>query len=399
MTTTPFAAFASYVTDPLPRRPRVLPGLPVLRRAAGEAQIGTDPRHAVVVTDVPEPVVRLLHGLDGRLTADELLARAGPDHRRALRGVLAGLAGLGLVDDAEPALAPPAVGGLARLVADRTAWMLRGGRRHSALSRLRDRAVVVVQGSGRIAVAVATLLAASGVGWVHTVAGGVVLPADTGSGYLDEDIGHARAEAAERAVRRIAPATRTGPPSPRQPPDLVLLTDATVADPAVSAGLAAAGVPHLMVHAAEGTGVVGPLVVPGRTSCLRCVDLHNTDVDPCWPALAAQLADHPQPADLASAQATAAFSAGQALRFLHGSTSERDDLPVWGAAVEIDVFTGRCTRIEWRPHARCPCGVATQGAYQGLRRAHNVAEGGFDIRRTAESTPEDDPTAPAIGED
>jgi hypothetical protein len=375
----------------------VLPGLPVLRRAAGEAQIGTDPRHAVVVSDVPDPVVRLLHGLDGRLTTDELLARAGPDHQRALRAVLTRLAGLGLLDDAGGS---PATGDLARLAADRTAWMLRVGGRHTGLGRLRDRAVVVVQGSGRIAVAVATLLAASGVGWVHIVAGGVVQPADTGSGYLDEDIGHARAEAAERAVRRIAPTTRTGPPSPRRPPDLVLLTDATVPDPSVSNGLAAAGVPHLTVHAAEGTGVVGPLVVPGRTSCLRCVDLHNTDVDPCWPAVAAQLADHPQPADLASAQATAAFAAGQALRFLHGSGVGRDDLPVWGAALEIDVFTGRCVRIEWQPHARCTCGVAsTPGAYQGLRRTDNVTGGGCDIRRTAETTPGADPVDTAIGQD
>jgi bacteriocin biosynthesis cyclodehydratase domain-containing protein len=240
--------------------------------------------------------------------------------------------------------------------------MLRAGRQHSAIGRLRERAIVVVHGSGRIAVAVATLLAASGVGWVHTVADGVVQPEDTGSGYLDEDIGHARAEAAERAVRRIALTTRTGRPDPRQLPDLVLITDATVADPRLSSSLAAAGIPHLMVHAAEGTGVVGPLVVPGRTSCLRCVDLHNTDTDPCWPALAAQLAAHPQPADLASAQATAAFAAGQALRFLHGSGAGHGDLPVWGAAVEIDVFTSRCNRVEWRPHEHCSCGVAAATA-------------------------------------
>ncbi len=204
----------------------------------------------------------------------------------------------------------------------------------------------------------ATLLAASGVGWVHTVADGVVQPEDTGSGYLDEDIGHARAEAAERAVRRIAPDHQNRPARAPATPDLVLITDATVADPRLSSGPGRRrGSPHLMVHAAEGTGVVGPLVVPGRTSCLRCVDLHKTDTDPCWPALAAQLAAHPQPADLASAQATAAFAAGQALRFLHGAGDGHGELPVWGAAMEIDVFTGRCNRVEWRPHEHCPCGL------------------------------------------
>lgn len=346
----------------VPARPRVLPGLPVLRRMPGETQVGTDPRHAVVISNVPEPVAPVLHHLDGRHTAEELLARAGPEHGPALLNILTGLAGAGMLDDATT-LDPTgggrlATGGPGRLTADRTAWMLRAGHQHAGLGKVREQAVVVVHGSGRIAVSVATLLAASGVGWVHTAASGVVQPEDTGSGYLDEDIGQDRAEAAERAVRRIAATTRTGRPTARRRPDLVLLTDATVADPVLSASLAALGVPHLLVHAAEGTGVVGPLVVPGRTSCLRCVDLHNTDVDPCWPALAAQLAAHPQPADLATAQATAAFAAGQALRFLHGAVSGHGDLPVWGAAVQLDVFTGQCDRVEWRPHEACPCGVA-----------------------------------------
>lgn len=347
----------------LPHRPRLLPGLPVLRRTAGETQIGTDPRHAIVLTDVPESLAPLLHILDGRHTTDELMARAGPDDGLELGQILADLVGLGMLEDAAPFWPadtgdPPAASSPARLSADRTTWALRGGHRTGSVSARREQAVVVVHGNGRIAVALATLLAASGVGWVHTVAEGVVQPEDTGSGYLDEDIGVARADAALMAVRRVAPETRTHRPSPRRRPDLVLIADATVPDPQLSAGLTAAGIPHLMVHAAEGTGVVGPLVVPGRTSCLRCVDLHNTDTDPCWPALAAQLAAHPQPADLASAHATAAFAAGQALRFLHGPSGGLAELPAWGAAVEIDVFTSRSTRVEWRPHPHCPCGAA-----------------------------------------
>jgi bacteriocin biosynthesis cyclodehydratase domain-containing protein len=329
---------------------------------AGETQIGTRPRHAIVLSDVPEALARLLHRLDGRHTTDELMARAGPAHRSALGEILTHLSGLGLLDDdADLAtLCSPT-----RLAADRTAWVLRSGHRNASLRRHREQAVVVVYGSGRIAVALATLLAAAGVGWVHTVAEGVVRPADIGTGYVDEDIGHARADAAERAVRRITPETSTGRPDPSRQPDLVVLTDASVPDPRVSADLAAAGLPHLVVHAAEGTGVVGPLVMPGRTTCLHCVDLHNTDVDACWPALAAQLAAHPQPADVATAQAAAAFGAAQTLRFLHGCrgpTADDAGLPVWGAAMEIDVFTGRSTRVEWRPHPRCPCGVARRTA-------------------------------------
>jgi bacteriocin biosynthesis cyclodehydratase domain-containing protein len=372
-TTTALAPLTTPVTEPtstaaavpLPRQPRLLSGLPVLRRVAGETQIGTRPRHAIVVIGVPEALASLLQRLDGRHTTDELMARAGPADAPTLREILTHLSGLGLLDDEADlvTLCTPT-----RLAADRTMWVLRSGRPNASLRRHREPAVVVVYGSGRIGVALATLLAASGVGWVHTVAEGVVQPGDTGTGYLGEDIGHARSDAAERAVRRISPETITGRPDPGRQPDLVVLTDAPVPDPRLAADLTAAGLPHLLVHAAEGTGVVGPLVLPGRTSCLHCVDLHNTDVDACWPALAAQLAAHPQPADLASTQATSAFGAAQALRFLHGCrgpTAGDAGLPVWSAAMEIDVFTGRSTRVEWRPHPRCPCGVARRTDQSG----------------------------------
>ena len=43
------------------------------------------------------------------------------------------------------------------------------------------------------------------------------------------------------------------------------------------------GVPHLVATVRGQTGIVGPLVVPGVTSCLRCADLHRRDADPRWP--------------------------------------------------------------------------------------------------------------------
>ena len=48
------------------------------------------------------------------------------------------------------------------------------------------------------------------------------------------------------------------------------------------------GVTHLLLRFVEGRALVGPLVVPGATACLRCLDLHRTDVDPAWPLLVEQ---------------------------------------------------------------------------------------------------------------
>jgi hypothetical protein len=51
--------------------------------------------------------------------------------------------------------------------------------------------------------------------------------------------------------------------------DLVVLSDYLVADPRMLRDLHSQGVPHLAVRVRDGTGLVGPLVIPGVTSCLE----------------------------------------------------------------------------------------------------------------------------------
>jgi hypothetical protein len=50
--------------------------------------------------------------------------------------------------------------------------------------------------------------------------------------------------------------------------DLVVLADSLVADPRMVRDLHSRGVAHLPVRVRDGTGLVGPLVIPGVTSCL-----------------------------------------------------------------------------------------------------------------------------------
>ena len=50
--------------------------------------------------------------------------------------------------------------------------------------------------------------------------------------------------------------------------DLVVLSDYLVADPRMVRDLHSQGVSHLPVRVRDGTGLVGPLVIPGVTSCL-----------------------------------------------------------------------------------------------------------------------------------
>jgi bacteriocin biosynthesis cyclodehydratase domain-containing protein len=332
----------------LPRRPRIRPGLPVLRRRAGEIQVGLDPRYAAVVSGLPEPVVTAASRLTGERTIDELLAGLGTDPagRPAMLELLRILTDRGLIQDAAGEAAP---------IPGRLRGEAAGVRRPAAADPAnRHGLVVAVHGDGRLAVSIACLLAAAGVGWVHVAARGSVRPEDTGTGYLSDDVGRARRAAAMSAVRRVDSRVRTSPVGARRP-DLAVLADAAVPDPVLVSVLTADAVPHLPAYLRGGVGVVGPLVAPGRTSCLRCADLHRSERDACWPGIAAQLAGVPQLADVAGTQATAAFAAAQALDALAWSHASQARPATWNASVEIDPISARTHHRSWKPHAGCPC--------------------------------------------
>lgn len=76
---------------------------------------------------------------------------------------------------------------------------------------------------------------------------------------------------------------------PEHNPELVVLTDRVAPDPAVVHQLLVASAPHLRVRLVDGCGQIGPLVLPGRTSCLWCEQHHASDADPLWPELLRQL--------------------------------------------------------------------------------------------------------------
>ncbi|MBB4968213.1 thiamine biosynthesis protein ThiF [Saccharothrix violaceirubra] len=326
----------------LPDRPRALPGLPLLKRHRDVVQIGVDGRHAVIVEQLPPPLVEALLGLRGRHTLAELRARL-PHHADDLVGVLRGLVEAGLVDETVPQDG--------RLTAETTAWALRTRRSARHVPEARAKRCVAVRGDGRLAVAVAAQLAAAGVGFVRVRAEGRVGAEDTGCGYLDADVGRPRAEAAADAVRRARETVRRGSGAP----DLVILTDALAYGPEVAWPLMKARTPHLVVRAREGLGVVGPLVVPGRSSCLRCADLHKGDVDDGWPMIAAQLADLPQHADLATTTATAGCAVAQALQALDHGDAAIARPPTWDATLEVDAFAGSVLHRIAPVHPRCDC--------------------------------------------
>jgi hypothetical protein len=114
--------------------------------------------------------------------------------------------------------------------------------------------------------------------------------------------------------------------------------------------------PHLAVCVSEAIGVVGPLVVPGRTACLRCLDLARADRDLAWPLILAQLPASRMDttaSDPVLAATVAAQAAAQALAF-----ADRPGMaPVTAnGTLELALPAWQWRRRSWPPHQACTCG-------------------------------------------
>lgn len=335
------------ITD-LETRLRLAAGYTPLWRGPDSVQLGIDPRHALVIADLSPGLAEVVRRLDGRHDTSALLTAAGAERGAAVE-LIEQLLDARIVEPADQAeRTPPA------LLPDAATWGLRTGRTPCELLERRYGATVAVHGDGRIAIGVATLLAAAAVGAVVVHTTGRVTGADVGTGYLREDIGRDRQQAAADAVARARSLRSSASP---EVPDVVVLTDAAVWDPNLTLRLAVERVPHLAVHGREASVVVGPLVLPSRTSCLRCTDLHRTDRDPCWPQVAAQLATRPPEVELACAQIAAGMAVEQVLAMLTGRGELPDAPPSIETTFELDPLHGALTRRRWPPHPRCGCGA------------------------------------------
>jgi hypothetical protein len=99
---------------------------------------------------------------------------------------------------------------------------------------------------------------------------------DAGSGSLGRAIGHVLTDLGIRTL---------DPPDP----DLLLVVSCGEPARAVFDEAHRHGISHLPVVLDEDRVRVGPVVIPGLTPCLTCLDLNRTDWDSAWPALLPQL--------------------------------------------------------------------------------------------------------------
>jgi bacteriocin biosynthesis cyclodehydratase domain-containing protein len=293
----------------------VRPGLRLLRRDLRTWQLGVEWPGVAALVDSPS-VQAVLAGVDGFRDVDGvvLAAEARGVPAAGARAALDALLESGfLVDQAE--VKPPSL--------DRATWtalwLLAGPRTTAAaLHRSRLRTAVYVDGTGRIAAELRRLVA-------------------------EEQLTQTR--------------------SPDRATVVVLATDQEPSRAAADDALRR-GVPFLCVGLRELVGLVGPFVVPGRTACLRCVDLGRAERDPSWRILVESLqrAAASEPSATASLVATVAGYAAQEIAlWASGAQPVSCD-----HVVEIPHGLGEVQTVGYQPHPQCGCswqsGQGTMGA-------------------------------------
>jgi bacteriocin biosynthesis cyclodehydratase domain-containing protein len=372
-----------------PMRPAIKAGLLMVWRDPDTLQIGIDPRRAVALRGMrgAEPLINLL---DGSRDLGQVLAAAHDQGigRQTADRVIGLLAAAGALHDFPAATLRALPDGprnrLARELA--TVSLAHGYSDGGALVLARRQAAsVLVHGTGPVAAGLASLLTASGVGQVSCTgavsepggaessagsagrasarsagraSAGSAGPASAGAPRLAPwppagriRLGHTGPDAPPRAPRSTAGARRTAPGARR--PDLAVLADGY--PPELPRTLVNGNVAHLTAAASEAIGTVGPLVIPGQTACLSCVDMARTDRDPAWPLILAQAsgqAPHPAACAAALAAAVAAQATAQVLAFLDRAAAARAAI---NGTLELVLPDWQWRRHSWAPHPQCRC--------------------------------------------
>ena len=339
---------------------RLAPSLVRPLRGSTALQLGCGPGARVLDGLGPADwrgVTLLGRGLSRAALLEDARRHGDDEARRARLLQLLGAAGALVVDGP----LPPHDAAAVRLRAEASAWARYGSSVPPGAARSpthRSSATVAVVGGGGLGAAVSAGLAAEGVGTVALLDDQVVAAVDVvPGGPTSGDVGRRLAHAAAEAVHRVSPGARTACP-PR--PDLVVLLGAGALDAAGVQHLVQDDVPHLGVLVRDDDVVVGPVVLPGRSACLHCldlhrcdVDLHRCDVDPLWPGVLRQLVtDRPtaRPVPVpALTQVAAGITALMALAQLDG----RGTAP--GSTATVSLPFGAVRWGRWAPHARCGC--------------------------------------------
>jgi len=129
---------------------------------------------------------------------------------------------------------------------------------------------------------------------------------------------------------------------------------------------------HVIARLVDGAAVLGPFVVPGTTACLRCIDAHQSVVDPDHVAVTARYVRataRPRPDGVPDVEASLATLAlawvvRDVVAYLEGRTPS-----TWSRTLTL--FADPATNDEqtWLRHPRCGCCWSADARLSGTMEA------------------------------
>jgi bacteriocin biosynthesis cyclodehydratase domain-containing protein len=139
-----------------------------------------------------------------------------------------------------------------------------------------------------------------------------------------------------------------------EPCDLGLAVGHYVLDPDSYGFWLRRDLPHLPIIFGDETVAIGPLVEPGVTACLYCLEHHRRDADASWSAIASQLWGRMSGSEtpLVSREVAAI-----ACRIIATRLAGNRSGPSVAAAtsLRLSVNSGQTIRRDWMPHPSCGC--------------------------------------------
>ncbi len=125
--------------------------------------------------------------------------------------------------------------------------------------------------------------------------------------------------------------------------DIAILVSDFVVSPIDTQPWLGRDIPHLAVIFGESSVTVGPLVRPGFSACIRCVELHRVDADPAWSAIAPQVWGKRASSNIAP---LATHAAADSLRLVADGATH---------SIRIDSRSLGRTTTAHVPHPDCGC--------------------------------------------
>jgi len=269
---------------------------PILRNPSATAlrdprciQVGIDPNHSLLLTGEISQIRQFLNLLDGNHEVAELISKF-PFAQIAIsqlskRGLLENQ----LLDHQITASLTPAQN--YDLLISQRSHQAAIGKMDFAPTRIQNLAnsYIWLANAGPAAALAAIYLAQTQNGRIKLDAIAEFKPTDLPN-WLDRN-----GQAADSLIHQLEMSSanlKLTQPAGKPNPDLVIFTDQPWQTPEIAADYLNRGIAHLVIQPKISEVTVGPLVIPGKTSCLYCAEQQLLNVDKSWSVMRNLIGQH-----------------------------------------------------------------------------------------------------------